>query len=124
VGNCAGVCQFPMIFFGNFQLLEFLNAATGWNMNMEEALETGARIQTLRQCFNIREGIRAYDVKLPLRLAGLPPKEEGPLAGITIDIDSLAHEYRKAMGWNPHSGAPEAATLVRLGLRALMENHG
>jgi aldehyde:ferredoxin oxidoreductase len=124
VGNCAGLCLFPLIFFGNFPLLEFLNAVTGWNMNMEKALETGARIQTLRQCFNIREGIRPSDVQLPPRLAGLPPQEEGPLAGITIDIDSLAHEYRKAMGWDPHSGAPEAATLERLGLRALMENHG
>jgi aldehyde:ferredoxin oxidoreductase len=124
VGNCAGLCLFPVIFFGNFPLLEFFNAVTGRNMNMEEALETGARIQTLRQCFNIREGIKPSDVKLPLRLAGLPPKEEGPLAGITIDIDSLAHEYRKAMGWDPHSGVPADATLEKLGLRALIEKHG
>ena len=124
VGNCAGLCLFPVIFFGNFPLLEFFNAVTGWNMNMEEALETGARIQTLRQCFNTREGIRPSDVKLPLRLAGLPPKEEGPLADITIDIDSLAHEYRKAMGWDPHSGVPADATLEKLGLRALIEKHG
>jgi aldehyde:ferredoxin oxidoreductase len=124
VGNCAGLCLFPLIFFGNLPLLEFMNAVTGWNMNMEKALETGARIQALRQCFNIREGIRPSDFQLPPRLAGLPPQEEGPLAGITIDIDSLAHEYRKAMGWNPHSGTPEAATLERLGLRTLVENHG
>jgi len=57
-------------------------------------------------------------------LAGLPPQEEGPLAGITIDIDSLAHGYRKAMGWDPHSGVPADATLEKLGLRALIEKHG
>jgi len=124
VGNCAGLCLFPVIFFGNFPLLEFFNAVTGRNMNMDEALETGARIQTLRQCFNIREGMKPSDVTLPPRLAGLPPKDEGPLAGITIDIDSLSNEYRKAMAWDPHSGVPTDATMEKLGLRALIEKHG
>jgi len=116
VCTCAGVCLFPAIFFGNYPMLDFLNAVTGWNMDMDEALETGARIQTLRQCFTIREGVRPSEVKLPPRMAGRPPKDEGPLTGITIDIDSLAREYRRAMGWDPESGYPTDVTLRRLGL--------
>ena len=123
VGACAGVCLFPVIFFGNYPLLEFLNAVTGWGMDMAEALETGARIQTLRQAFNLREGIGPREIKLPTRMAGVPPKSEGPLAGITIDIDSLASEYRKAMGWDPDTGYPTEATLGRLGLKEFTETY-
>ncbi|MBW2410424.1 MAG: aldehyde ferredoxin oxidoreductase family protein, partial [Deltaproteobacteria bacterium] len=65
VGNCAGICLMPFLFFGNYPIIEFLNAVTGLDMDIPEALETGRRIQTLRQCFNVREGIQASDIKLP-----------------------------------------------------------
>jgi len=123
LGTCAGVCLFPLIFFGNYPLLEFLNAVTGWEMDIPEVLKTGARIQTLRQAFNLREGIKPSEIKLPPRLAGMPPKSNGPLADITIDIDTLASEYRKAMGWDKESGHPAEATLERLGLKELTEKY-
>jgi len=123
VGSCAGVCLFPVIFFGNYPLLEFVNAVTGWDMDINEALETGARIQTLRQAFNLREGIKPAEIKLPPRMAGIPPKDEGPLAGITIDTDTLASEYHKAMGWDPKTGQPIETTLERLGLKKLTEDY-
>jgi aldehyde:ferredoxin oxidoreductase len=124
VGSCAGVCLFPVVFFGFYPLLEFLNAVTGWDVGIEEALETGARIQTLRQCFNIREGIEPIEMKLPPRLTGIPPKKEGPLEGVTIDIESLAREYAKAMGWDPDTRFPTEATLERLGLQDLVNRCG
>ncbi|TET88146.1 MAG: aldehyde ferredoxin oxidoreductase [Desulfobacteraceae bacterium] len=123
VGACAGVCLFPTIFFGNYPLLDFLNAVTGWGMDISEALEAGARIQTLRQAFNIREGLSPCEIKLPPRMAGIPPKGEGPLAGITIDIDSLRSEYYKAMGWDPGTGYPSGTTLERLGIKELTETN-
>ncbi|MGD9229070.1 MAG: aldehyde ferredoxin oxidoreductase family protein, partial [Desulfobacterales bacterium] len=61
VGASAGVCIMPMMFFGNFPLVEFFNAVTGWNLDIAEVLTTGSRIQTLRQSFNIREGIQPLD---------------------------------------------------------------
>lgn len=121
VGTCAGVCLFPVIFFGTYPLIEYLKAVTGWDIDMTEVLETGARIQTLRQAFNLREGINPAGINLPPRMAGVPPKDEGPLAGINIDIDSLAHEYYKAMGWDPNAGYIADATLERLGLKELVE---
>ncbi len=123
-GSCAGVCLFPLIFFGNYPLIDFMNAVTGWEMTVSEALETGARIQTLRQAFNIREGIDPSQVKLPPRLAGIPPKDEGPLAGITVDVDTLAREYWEAMGWDAATGHPTQDTLERLGLARLVEDFG
>jgi aldehyde:ferredoxin oxidoreductase len=57
-------------------------------------------------------------------MAGIPPKSEGPLAGITLDMDTLSSEYFKAMGWDPDTGNPTKATLERLGLKGLTETYG
>ena len=124
VGASAGICIMPLMFFGNFPFVDFFNAVTGWQLDMSEVLTTGARIQTLRQCFNLREGLKASDIKLPERMAGRPPQKEGPVAGITLDVDSLAREYRQAMGWDPHSGRPEDSSLEKLGLAQLVKAHG
>ncbi|MGD9004939.1 MAG: aldehyde ferredoxin oxidoreductase C-terminal domain-containing protein, partial [Desulfobacterales bacterium] len=121
VGSSAGVCIMPMMFFGNYPLVEFFNAVTGWDLDVAEVLTTGARIQTLRHCFNLREGIAPAGVKLPDRMAGLPPQKDGPVAGVTIDIDELAREYRQAMGWDPESGKPQENTLDKLGLKQLVK---
>ena len=123
-GNCAGICLMPMIFFGNYPLIEFFNAVTGLDVDSAEILNSGARIQTLRQCFNIREDIQSCDVKLPGRLSGRPAMAEGPLSGITIDVDNLKREYFQSMGWDPESGEPQQATLEELGLKQLIRDFG
>jgi aldehyde:ferredoxin oxidoreductase len=46
------------------------------------------------------------------------------VAGITLDVDSLAREYRQAMGWDPQSGRPEESNLEKLGLTQLVKAHG
>ena len=123
-GASAGVCIMPLMFFGNFQLVEFFNAVTGWDLDISEVLTTGTRIQTLRQCFNLREGIQPSEIKLPERMAGRPTQSEGPVAGVSLDVDSLAREYRQAMGWDPQSGKAENSTLENLGLSAIVKAHG
>jgi aldehyde:ferredoxin oxidoreductase len=124
IASCAGLCQFPTVMFGNFRMLDFLDAVTGWDIDMDEALETGRRIQTLRQAFNIREGIEPSKIKLPNRMVGIPSMTAGPLAGITIDIESLAREYYAAMGWDPDTAYPTKPTLEELGLLDLVRKHG
>jgi aldehyde:ferredoxin oxidoreductase len=105
-------------------MVDYLNAVTGWGLDMDEVLETGARIQTLRLCFNIREEINPLGFRLHQRMIGDPPMKDGPVAGVTVDIDSLAHEYRKAMGWDPDTGLPRDATIERLGLKDLVSSQG
>jgi aldehyde:ferredoxin oxidoreductase len=123
-GASAGLCIMPLMFFGNFPFVEFFNAVTGWDLDISEVLTTGARIQTLRQSFNIREGLQPADAKLPRRMTGRPPHAEGPVAGVTLDIDNLALEYRQAMGWDPQSGKPESSVLEDLGLADLVNTFG
>ncbi|MFC2036143.1 aldehyde ferredoxin oxidoreductase family protein [Chloroflexota bacterium] len=122
VGTCAGLCLMPVIYSGAFPLLDFIDAVTGWDISLSEALKTGARIQTMRQLFNVREGISPSDVRLPDRLLGIPPKTKGVLKGITVDIDTLASEYRQAMGWDPYTGKPTGSCLNELGLGELVES--
>ena len=123
-GASAGLCLMPLMFFGNFPFVDFFNAVTGWNLDVEQVLTAGARIQTLRQSFNIREGVQPDDVRLPERMAGRPPQTEGPVAGISVDIDSLAREYRQAMGWDPQTGRPRSSVLEDLGLADLVRDYG
>lgn len=122
--SSAGICYFPAMSFGNYPLVELLNAVTGEELTMSEILTIGSRIQTLRQSFNIREGVKSSDIKLPMRLSGHPPQEKGPLSGKTIDIDSLAYEYRQAMGWELESGKPTDSVLEKLGLKQLIKMYG
>jgi aldehyde:ferredoxin oxidoreductase len=124
IGNCAGVCVMPFMFFGNYPLVDLLNAVTGWGMDVAEALQTGARIQALRQSFNLREGVTADQVRLPDRMTGRPPQADGPTAGVTVDVDNLAREFRAAMGWDAETGAPTKETLATLGLSELVKTFG
>ena len=124
IGNCAGVCVMPFMFFGNYPLVDLLKAVTGWDLDVAEALHTGARIQALRQSFNLREGVTAGQVRLPDRMTGRPPQAQGPLAGVTIDVDNLAREFRAAMGWDAETGVPTADTLNDLGLTELVKRFG
>ena len=121
--NCAGMCMFGAM-ISRLPLVDYFNAVTGWDLSVADVLTTGARIQTLRQCFNVREGLQPSDIKLPGRMTGRPPQKEGPVADVNLDVDNLAHEYRQAMGWDPTTGRAEESTLKKLGLTRLIKSHG
>ncbi|HAE42239.1 MAG TPA: aldehyde ferredoxin oxidoreductase, partial [Clostridiales bacterium] len=51
----SGGCLFALATgFNHWRLFDYLNAATGWDMTPDDYMETGRRIQSLRQAFNIR----------------------------------------------------------------------
>jgi len=110
----SGLCLMPSNW--SYPIEEYISAVCGWDFTVEEMLLTGERIQTLRHSFNVREGLRPADFKLPDRLIGKPPLVAGPSAGVTIDIDTLVKEYYEAMGWNPQTGVPARERLEKLGL--------
>jgi aldehyde:ferredoxin oxidoreductase len=115
VANGAGVCMFGLL-VGEYPLLEWLNATTGWNMTTEDLLTTGERILTLRHCFNVREGIRPADTRIRNRAGGYPPLEKGPLANIQLDLDTMASRYYAKLGWDYESGVVKEERLRALGL--------
>jgi aldehyde:ferredoxin oxidoreductase len=97
-------------------IAEFMRAVTGWEVTNEELLKTGERIANIRQAFNIREGLNPLKFKVPDRVIGKPPKKEGPLAGITIDEETMDREYLAAMDWDLKTAKPSKKKLQELGL--------
>ncbi len=114
--NCVGMCIFGFEILPWDELCEVLSAVTGWSLSREEVYNTGDRIATLRQAFNLREGLSPKDFKLPGRVKGEPSLKEGPMSNITIDVDTMVSEYYKAMDWDPKTGKPSQKKLEELGL--------
>jgi aldehyde:ferredoxin oxidoreductase len=115
-----GYCFFgpaPRSFILPEEVLASINAATGWDLTMEQALEIGERATNMARVFNLRAGFSRKDDTLPERLfQGL---ENGPLAGSAIPRE----EFERALtalyslkGWDPETGRPTRQRLEALSL--------
>ncbi|MEJ2295388.1 MAG: aldehyde ferredoxin oxidoreductase C-terminal domain-containing protein, partial [Candidatus Lokiarchaeota archaeon] len=98
---------------GAYPYLEIIQAITGWDVSINELLETGHRIQTLRQMFNAREG--AIHHYIAQRAIGSPPLDKGPLKDKSYDVELIAQDYYEAMGYEKN-GLPKKETLKLLDL--------
>jgi len=117
--NATGMCGIGQWSFeesvGEDRLGELLLAVTGIEYSREELEEVGARVASIRQAFNLREGLSPRDFGLPDRITGHPPFQTGPLAGVSLDVDALVREYFQEMRWELETGRPTKALLERLG---------
>lgn len=114
---CSGMCLFVNMAIPHVEVItEFMRAVTGWDVTTEELIKTGERIASMRQMFNVREGINPLDFKVSGRILGQPPPAVGPLAGVTVDADSLVREYLTVMDWDVNTARPSPTKLRELGL--------
>jgi aldehyde:ferredoxin oxidoreductase len=114
---CTGMCLFVYWAFPNVDpIADFMKAVTGWDVTNEELLKTGERIANIRQAFNVREGLNPLKFKVSDRVLGKPPLKEGPVAGVTIDEDTMIKEYLTAMDWDLKTAKPSKKKLLELGL--------
>lgn len=116
VMESLGLCEFALM-MGEYPLLELVRALTGWELEADEVLAIGGRIQTVRQMFNAREGAIRHEISP--RALGRPPLAKGPLAGVTVDPAPMLRGYYEGMGYGP-DGVPTADTLRRCGLDDLV----
>jgi len=119
--NGAGGCLFGA-FLGadRLPLFDWLDAATGWKRTPQQYLDIGARVQDLKQLFNVKHGIRAQDVVASLnhRAIGRPPQEVGANQGRSVPLEQMVADYWEALGWDRRTGHPARAVLRFLGLDA------
>jgi aldehyde:ferredoxin oxidoreductase len=117
VVNGAGCCLFGA-FMGAHRIpvFDWLNAASGWEHSPEAYLITGHRIQTVKQLFNIKQGVSPANVGISKRVLGEPPQTEGANKDVSIPITKLRRYYWSAMGYDPTTGIPTKETLARLQL--------
>jgi aldehyde:ferredoxin oxidoreductase len=111
--SSAGLCALYATFYTP-PVVELLGPVTGWDMDWSEGLRSGKRILTLRQAFNVREGIGPDAFRLPKRVEA--PLSAGPSAGHDIPFATLKENYFRAMGWDPATGRPAPETLADLGI--------
>ena len=118
--SSAGLCTYAAILNTKYPLVELMCAVTGWDLTPSEGLTAGQRIATLRQCFNVREGLKPDDLRLPDRVRR--PATMGPFADVNVDFDAALATYYAAMGWNLKTGKPYRRTLADLGLGELAKD--
>ncbi len=118
----AGGCYYgQMMGVHMWKLVDYLNAAEGWDYDGDHYMEIGERIQTLRQMFNVKQGIDPASVKLPKRMLGEPPLPAGPLKGVRLKNREQVSAHWRAFGWDEKTGVPLRETVERLGIDRLTE---
>ncbi len=120
VVNGVGMCMFGS-FLGAKRIptFEWMNAATGWNKTPEAYLEIGDSIQTLKQAFNVKQGIDPGSLRISPRALGAPPMARGANKGRSVDIEKLMRAYWIQFGWDPETGKPTEASLNKAGIESV-----
>ena len=103
---------------GPDNLAALLEAATGWDVTVDEILKVGERRINLMRAFNAREGFTREDDRLPKKLL-VPLQGTGPTAGVKFDAREFEHVkdlYYQHAGWDVKTGNPTKQHLKSLGL--------
>jgi aldehyde:ferredoxin oxidoreductase len=113
--NAAGVCMFASM--GQAELVaSYMKAVTGLDRSQEDLAKAGERITNIRHAFNLREGICEKKWPVHPRIIGLPPQTEGPLAGVTADLEKQVNDNLIALDWDLETTVPSKEKLLDLGL--------
>jgi aldehyde:ferredoxin oxidoreductase len=96
--------------------VEALNAATGWDFTLDEAMTLGKRTVNLLRMFNFRCGL-TKDKEAPSQRYG-SATPDGPFKGLSTaqDWEKIRTRYYELMGWDTNTGKPLPETLKKLGL--------
>jgi aldehyde:ferredoxin oxidoreductase len=120
--NATGLCMIGYGFgAGPQKMMEFLNAVTGWNYSLPDVMKAGERIGVLRHLFNLREGINELNWKPHPRIIGEPPQKDGPLAGVTADIEHQIYWCLGYLDWQKNTTKPNKQKLIDLGMPEIAE---
>jgi aldehyde:ferredoxin oxidoreductase len=100
-------------------LCQAVNAATGWDIDAQEALSIGKRAVNLARAFNLQQGIGA-ELDAPSKRYGSTPLD-GFCTGVGImpHWDKMLQNYYNLMGWD-ENGKPLPETLKSLGLDSVI----
>lgn len=121
IGDSLIMCRFTIEKgFGagvSGDLVQTLNAVTGWDVTAAELEEVGERVYTAERAVNARQGVSRACDRLPHRVLH-EPIPDGPSKGRRCppeELDRMLDEYYHRRGWD-EDGIPTAETLRRLGI--------
>jgi len=106
----------PVRYFTFDELVELVDAITGWQASLWELLKLGERRVAMFRAFNVREGFTPEDDCLPERM--FEPIQTGPRKGQKLDKEELKKSiklYYEMAGWDA-DGVPTKGKLAELDL--------
>ncbi len=119
LGTCMIIFMWPSA-HGPF-VQKVVNAVTGWDASMDELLKDGERIGNMRHLFNLREGLNPLKHSLHGRIVGKPPLTDGPLAGVTSDVEEEGWWRLGSLDWDRITTIPSRNKLLEMGLDDIAE---
>jgi len=113
--DSLGIC----IFTGRTRmenLCRALNAATGWNYTVDEAMRMGRKTAAVFRAVRLRCGI-GTDLERPSARYGSTP-HDGPAKGqaVSAQWERMVNVWYEKVGYDRRTGKPLAKTLKALGL--------
>ncbi len=119
--DSLNLCQFVFgpawQLYSMSDLVQLVNAVTGWDISIGELLTVGRRRLNLMREFNQRCGFTRQDDILPQKL--FKPLSGGVSDGLSIDeqeVEKAKDIYYQLAGWDISTGNPTPSTLAELGL--------
>ena len=123
--DCLCGCKFvwgpAWQLYSSNQLVEAVQAITGWGVSLWEILKAGERRVNLLRAFNVREGSAGEADTMPVKME--VPLEGGATDGVAIsreDFEAARLLYYRMAGW-AQDGRPTEAKLQELGLGWISE---
>jgi aldehyde:ferredoxin oxidoreductase len=104
-------------------MVDALNATTGWDVSLDETIDTGHRAIILQSVFGSQRGWIAEHDWQDVGPRFLEPIPDGKYQGFTIAkwVPGLIYEYYRISGRHEKTGRPYMDTLQRLGLEEFQE---
>jgi len=104
-------------------ITDTVNATTGWDFDLEEAMGAGHRSMILQSLFGTQRG---WTAELDWKDVGprfLEPIPDGKYKGFTIAkwLPDMIYEYHRLTDRDEKTGRPSKKVLARLGLEEFME---
>jgi len=112
--DSIGMCHF--VPYDAPQMVDLVNACTGWDTDKWELQEVGQRASTMARAVNIKFGLGAETDTLPDRFFKAFDKTD---KGEPLDREAWAQgkkHYYSRMGWDVETGVPQPKRLEELGV--------
>lgn len=114
IENSACFCQYADRSLSFTEMIDILNAVTGYNYSLQDALHAGWRIFHLKRLINHRLGVRASDDTLTKRM--LEPARDGEPEGIVVNFEGMKQRFYALMHLDSEEGVATIETLKEFGL--------
>lgn len=100
------------------QVVEWMNAVMGWDMDVDEFMLTGERIYNLKRIYNVRHGASRKDDVLPHRITASRRNTGGAALNLP-HLGEMLNQYYQVRAWDEF-GIPTSAKLAELGLEGFL----